>query len=113
MSENLPELNEWFRVQFDDAAIQLRVNPPNRPAWEARINWARIIRVCLNAGDSLNPDEIFIFTDERPESYLIPIHADGADKLWDEIITRELFDAELAILAMSAANKLFCWPSSE
>ena len=110
MSQNIPSLNEWFRVQFDDAVISLQVNPPNRPAWEAQIRWEVIIRVCFKAGDFLDSDEIYVFTNERPESYLIPTEAAGGDALWDEIIRRNLFDTEVAIQAMSSTNELFCWP---
>ena len=106
-------LQEWFVVQFDEAAISLNVNPPGRPAWEARIPWGAIIRICFSAGDLENPDEIYIFTDERPESYLIPIEAGGGDALWDEIVRRKLFDPEVAIKAMSSIRKLFCCPAIE
>jgi len=106
-------LAEWFRVRFDAVAINLQVNPPNRESWEAQINWERIIRVCFNAGDLDNPDVIYIFTDERPESYSIPSEADVAGALWNEIIRRQLFDAEVAVKAMSSLNKLFCCPPIE
>lgn len=69
-----------------------------------------IIRVCFKAGDLYNPDEVYIFTNERPESYLIPAEASGADALWNEIVWRKLFDAELAIKAASSINELFCYP---
>lgn len=110
MSQSVPPLGEWFRVRFDEAAISLHVCPPNRSAWEAQIRWERIKRVCFKAGALESPDEIYIFTDERPESYLIPIEANGGDRLWDEIIRKHLFDAEVAIEAMSSLNKLFCCP---
>jgi hypothetical protein len=104
---------EWFHVQFDDTLISLQVSPPSRPAWEAQIKWERIIRICFKAGGWDSSDELYLFTDERPESYLIPMIAVGADAVWDEIIRRGLFDAEVAIEAASATDKLFCWPSAE
>ena len=113
MSDRFPGPDEWFRVQFDEANISLNVNPPNRSPWAAQIKWERIIRICFNAGDLENPDEIYIFTDERPESYLIPIAASGGDALWDEIIHRDLFDAEVAIQGMSSTTRLFCCPAIE
>lgn len=106
----LPALSEWFLVSFDDANISLRVSPPNGTSWGARIQWSRVVRVCFRAGDVYEPDEIYIFTDERPESYLIPTGAGGGRALWDEIVRRKLFDAQVAIEAMSSANKLFCCP---
>lgn len=104
-------LLEWFNVRFDDAQITLQVSPPGRPAWDAQIKWERIIRICFKAGGWDSSDELYLFTDERPESYLIPMIAVGADALWDEILHRKLFDAELAIEAASSSEKLFCWPS--
>ncbi len=109
----LPSLSEWFLVSFDDAYISLHVSPPNRPAWDARIEWSRVVRVCFKAGDLYEPDEIYIFTDERRESYLIPTEASGGHDLWDEIVRRKLFDAEVAVKAMSSTNKLFCCPHIE
>lgn len=104
-------LLEWFNVRFDVALITLQVSPPSRPAWEAQIKWERIIRICFKTGGWDSPDELYLFTDERPESYLLPMHAVGAAALWDEILRRELFDAETAIKAASSIDKLFCWPS--
>jgi hypothetical protein len=111
--QNLSPLSDWFRVEFDDAEIKLSVNPPRKEAWNAHIKWEAINRVCFKAGDLYNPDEIYIFTIERPESYLIPTEANGGDTLWNEIIRRKLFDAEVAIKATSTINELFCCPELE
>ena len=111
--QNLSPLSDWFRVEFDDAAIELSVNPPRKEAWSARIEWNKINRVCFKAGDLYNPDEIYIFTNERPESYLIPTEANGGNALWNEIIRRKLFDAEVAIKAAGAINELLCCPELE
>jgi len=56
---------------------------------------------------------LYLFTNERPESYLTPTTAEGGDALWDEIIRRGPFDAGLAIEAASATDRLFCWPAVE
>ena len=56
------------------------------------------------------PDEVYFFTSLRPESYLVPMEASGAASLWGQVIERGLFDAELAILAASAIEGVFCWP---
>jgi Cysteine-rich CPCC len=106
-------VSEWFQVRFDDARISLQVNPPQREPWVAAISWERIVRVCFKAGDWDDSDVIYIFTDERPESYLIPSEADVGGALWNEILRRKLFDAEIAIEAMSSTNKLFCCPAVE
>lgn len=103
-------LREWYFVSFDDSAIALQVNPPDGVAWKETIQWERIIRVCFKAGDWSESDEIYIFTDERAESYVIPTEADGGQALWCEILNRMLFDAEIAIEAATATNEIFCSP---
>jgi len=109
----MSHLREWFSVRFDDAGIDLRVDPPGAAGWEAIIAWKRIIRVCFEAGDLYESDAVYIFTDERPESYAIPIEADGGQALWFEILNRKLFDAKMAISAATATNKLFCCPEPD
>jgi hypothetical protein len=106
----MPQLSEWFSVRFDADGITLQVNPPDADVWQAAIAWERIIRVCFEAGDWFESDSVYIFTDERPESYVVPVEADGGQALWFEILDRKLFDAEMAIEAASATNELFCWP---
>lgn len=108
-----PELEEWFLVRFDSDEITLEVSPPNRQSWMAKIKWKQINRVCFNAGDLYNSDDIYLFTDEREESYSIPTEANGGSALWEEILKRNLFDAELAIQAATSTNKLFCCPAIE
>jgi hypothetical protein len=104
---------EWFKVSFDDTSIHLDVSPPASDPWAARIEWARIVRVCFRSGDFLESDEVYIFTDERPESRLIPIDASGGYELWQEVLRRKLFDAELAIrAATSPGGELFCDPDT-
>lgn len=103
-------VSEWYFVRFDANVITLQANPLHGAAWEETIQWERIIRVCFKAGDWFESDEIYIFTDERPESYVIPTEADGGQTLWGEILARKLFEAELAITAATATNKLFCSP---
>lgn len=103
-------LSNWFHVKFNRDKILLDVNPPPREGWQAEIPWRGIIRVCFKPGDLFESDEIYIFTDKRPESYVIPTEATGGAELWDEIIDRKLFDAGLAIQAMTALEGIFCWP---
>jgi hypothetical protein len=105
-------LSEWFRVNFDETGVELNVEPPGREPWKSSIKWERVIRVCFKSGDLLSSDEIYIFTDERPESWLIPTEAFGGMELWYEIIERGLFDAETAIKAATGTNELFCCPET-
>ena len=103
------QLKDWFKVTFDSKKIILNVNPPENDAWDDEIVFERIIRVCFNAQGYLQQDEIYIFTDERPESYVIPMEAKGASDLFNELIERKLFDAQLAIEA-AAGEGLYIWP---
>ncbi|MFX0071187.1 MAG: hypothetical protein ACFFAO_08865 [Candidatus Hermodarchaeota archaeon] len=103
-------LDTWYFVSFDNEYIYRKVDPPGREGWNDKLRWQDIIRVCFQPGEFLEPDELYIFTNEREESYLIPLEADGAQKLWGEIVERNLFDAELAIKIMSMTEGLFCWP---
>ena len=109
-------LEDWFKVTYDDTNIYLDVHPADKKATKAQIPWADIIRVCFKPGDFISSDEIYIFTNQRPESYLIPTESFGGLSFWAEIINRGLFDAQLAIDVASnieAASKsegVFCWP---
>lgn len=104
-------LSEWFHVSFDDNSIYIHIHAPGREEIKTSLFWSEIIRICFKTGDFLDPDEIYIFVNTRPESYLIPTEADGGADLWGEMIERGLFDAELAIkAATSSGGELFCWP---
>jgi hypothetical protein len=107
------ELRDWYRVRITDSTILLHASPPGQTAWQAEIAWADIVRVCLKAESGLQSDGWYIFTRRRPESYGVPVEADGGDALLDAFLTRKLFDAKLAIRAASALNELFCWPPLE
>ncbi|MBC7901550.1 MAG: hypothetical protein H7070_16025 [Saprospiraceae bacterium] len=109
--EPLKSLAEWFLVQFNAENIHVDARPPGRDGWQADIRWDSIVRVCFKTGDLLDSDEIYIFTDERSESYVIPTEAGGGIDLWYEIIGRKLFDAEIAIQAASSNGEVFCWPA--
>jgi hypothetical protein len=107
---DLMELREWFRVRVSDLGIHLDVSPPNRAAWQANIAWSEIVRVCYKAEDGLISDGWYFFTKHRPESYVVPVEADGGQAVLDELLKRKLFDAELATRAACAVNESFCWP---
>ena len=106
-------LDTWYFVSFDEDYIYREVDPPGRESWNDKLRWQNIIRVCFHPGDFLEPDELYIFTNEREESYLIPLEANGAQKLWGELIERNLFDAELAIQIVSMTDGLYCWPEDD
>jgi len=102
---------KWFEVSYDTDTITISRRKLLILKSVTKISWSRIIRICFLAGDHSKFDEVYIFTDERPNSYVIPMDALGGLQLWNEIIQRGLFGAELAIKAASSvSDELFCWP---
>ena len=106
-------LRDWYHVRITDTGICLEVVPPSRAAWQAEILWADITRVCFKAEGGLQSDAWYFFTRHQPESYAVPVEADGGEALLDELLKRKLFDAKLAIRAASALDEVFCWPPHE
>ncbi|MEO9819254.1 MAG: hypothetical protein ABJ370_22905 [Paracoccaceae bacterium] len=104
------DISEWYAVDFDETEISRDVSPPGRVAYKDQLEWNAIERVMFEATDFLESDAIYLFSKHRPESYLIPMDAKGADKLWYEILDRKLFDAELAIEAAVSEGGFFVWP---
>jgi hypothetical protein len=109
--EESKKLENWFSVTWDDEYIYRNVSPPGKEAWNDEFRWADIERICFEATDYMYSDDIYIFTTERPESYVIPTESDGGSELWDLVIDKKLFDAELAIKAATSPEGMFCWPS--
>ena len=107
------DVNDWYTVEFDSESVRLSASPPDGQPWTQELRWADVERVCFKAEDFTVSDGIYIFTNQRPESYAIPIQAHGGQELWDEIIRRGLFNAALAIEAATSAGGMFCWPPAE
>lgn len=103
-------LEQWYQVSFDDAIIYLDIHPAGREIKKTEIQCETIDRVCFKPGDYIESDEIYIFTTQRTESYLIPIEATGGFEFWMEIIRRGLFDSQLAINVAAKSEGVFCWP---
>lgn len=99
---------DWFQVRFDEAGLTRAAQPPGHPAWQDTVAWADILRVCLKMEGFLGSDGLYLFTRQRPESYAVPMEADGAPALLGELIRRGLFDADLAIQAAAADEGVFC-----
>lgn len=100
----------WFRVTWDSEQVHLDVEPPGRSAWVASFPWASVSRVCFKPEGVEASDGIYVFTTLRPESFVIPVEASGGAALWNEIVKRGLFSADLAVTAASAGDGIFCWP---
>ena len=107
------DIAEWYQVRFDAAGFYRAAQPPGAEAWNDAVRWADIVRVCLEVEDFLETEALYVFTRERPESYAVPMRADGGPELLQALIERGLFDAALAIEAASADGGLFCWPEEQ
>jgi hypothetical protein len=105
------ELSEWFFVTFDEQTVHIRAEPPGGEPWSQEFAWDSVIRICLQT-EALVSDGIYVFTTQRPESFVIPTEATGGDDFWAEILRRTLFDAQLAIQAMQSNGQFLCWPST-
>ena len=111
--EESKKLENWFSVTWDDEYIYRDVAPPGKAAWSDKFKWHDIERICFQATDYMYPDDIYFFTTERPESYVVPTEAKGGSELWAMVIEKRLFDAELAIKAVTSSKGLFCWPEPD
>lgn len=107
------KLENWYVVSWDEEFIYRTVTPPKMKHWDDRIRWDEINRICFHGTDYLQTDELILFTKEREESYVIPMEATGGQELWNLILEKGLFNAELAIEAASSPEGLFCWPKIE
>jgi hypothetical protein len=106
-------LAEWFLVTFDDRSVHLRAEPPGAQAWSQSFAWDAVTRVCFKAEDMFASDGIYVFTTDRPESYVVPTEAHGGPEFWSEVLRRKLFDPALAIEAATSTGGLYCWPADE
>ena len=106
-------LDTWYHVTFDEEYVYRNVDPPNGERWDDKLRWEDLIRICYHPGGFLETDELYIFSNDREESYLIPLEADGAQELWGKILERNLFDAELAIKLATMSDGLYCWPEDD
>jgi hypothetical protein len=106
-------IHDWYCVRFDSEHVYRDVRPPGGEPWSDCFSWASIVRVCFLTRGLYDSDELYVFTSDRPESYLMPTEADGTHALIDELIHRKLFPPDLMIQAVSTENELFCWPTAD
>jgi len=104
------KLENWFSVSWDTEYIYRNVAPPGKQPWSDKFRWSDIERICFDATDYMYSDDIYFFTSERPESYVIPTEAKGGEELWSLVLEKGLFDADLAIKAATSPEGMFCWP---
>ena len=109
----MSDIGTWFHVRFDDWGVTRNVSPPDGKAWVDAFAWADVFRVCFRSGQFLEPDEYYVFTATRAESFVIPMGAAGASEFADELYRRGLFPADKAIEAMMTEGTLTCWPPAD
>jgi hypothetical protein len=103
----------WFTVTFDDQIVRMNVRPPGKQPWTQEFRWDSVIKVCFKAEDLYLSDGIYIFTNQRAESYVVPTEAKGGNEFWFEILRRKLFSAKLAFEAAASLDGLYCWPPAD
>jgi len=109
----VPGLAEWFSVAYDTSTVTISARPPGSAQWEQRFGWSEVTRVCFKSGGFMVSDGIYVFTTQRPESFVIPTEARGGAEFWSQIAKRGLFPADLMIKAASLEEgKVLCWPSA-
>lgn len=111
MSNDEKRLGNWFKLEITETSFIIDKQAPGFSHHRDEIKWEDIIRVCFKSADGMfDQDEIYIFIKKQKESFVIPMEADGASKLWGELINQNLFDADLAIKAVTSSGELFVWP---
>jgi hypothetical protein len=103
-------LSGWFHVRFDETTVYINAEPPGRNKWEDSFRWEDIIRVVYQVEGRYISDGIYVFTNQRAESYAIPIEADGGPEFWAKLIKLGYFNSELAVKINGATEGIFEWP---
>jgi hypothetical protein len=107
----LPSLAEWFAVVFNETAVTISAQPPRKSPWEQSFLWSEVRRICFKSEGLSASDAVYIFTSQRPESFVIPIEAKGGMEFWSRVVTLGLFPPELAAKAtLLPEGETLCWP---
>ena len=107
-------LSDWFSVSFDEYRVTMTAAPPSKKPWEQSFLWSEIQRICFKSEGISSSDGIYVFTTQRPESFVVPIEASGGAEFWSKLIERELFPAALAIEAAGLPEgETLWWPRIE
>jgi hypothetical protein len=103
--------NQWFVVTFDDERVTLDARPPGQAPWVGTFRWSEVTRVCFKSEDFTISDGVYVFTTQRPESFVVPMEAKGGEEFWNKVVGLGLFPGEMAIQAStSREGAMLCWP---
>jgi hypothetical protein len=111
-AKNKKQFKNYFCVTWDDVYVCIESKLPNRIALTESFKWQDIEKICLEAKSKKYSDEIYFFTSDRLEAYIVPVEANGGHRLLEMLIVKKLFDAQLAKNAISSAEGLFWWPNT-
>lgn len=104
-------LEKWFKVELSKEIVAMKVSPPGKNSWEQSFAWSSIIKVCFKDEGLNASDAYYIFTTNRPESFVIPVEASGGLEFGEELRRRGLFPDEISIKsAFSTDGGFYCWP---
>ena len=107
-------LEQWYIVKVDDEGVYFDVSPSNKESWKDSFNWESVERICFKDEGLYSSDAYYVFTSNRPESYVIPEEANGGKEFVHKMLELKLFDDEYFIQAMGATDGgYYCWPKHE
>ncbi len=110
--KNKRQFKNCFSVTWDDEFVRIESTPPKRYTVIEKFKWLDIEKICMEAKSKKLSDEIYFFTADRLEAYIVPVEATGGRKLLEMLIIKKLYDANLAKNAIASVEGLYWWPSS-
>ena len=79
-----------FFVSWDDTYVCIETRLPNRSVTLEKFRWQDIEKICMEAKCKKFSDEIFFFTSDRLEAYIVPVEANGGHELIEVLILKKL-----------------------
>ncbi len=105
-------LDQWFSVSFDSDFITQNVRPPGGEPWVQAFRWNEIERILFVARGGLLSDELYFFTTQRAESFVVPTQAFGGHQLLQELIARKYFDSPEFTRLLLSPSGAYWWPEA-
>lgn len=113
-AKRLPELSEWFFIEFDQSTVFVRAHPPHQDAWQYQFSWANVCRVCFKDGGLSQSDGLYVWITGQEESFVLPTEASGDSAFFLELNQRGLFPDDLMKQAAGATDGgWYCHPGLE
>jgi hypothetical protein len=106
------ELDQWYLVSFDSEFITQNVRPPGREPWVQAFRWNEIEKILFIGRGGFHSDELYFFTTQRPESFVVPTQASGGHELLQELIARKYFDSPEFTKILLSPYGAYWWPEA-